>query len=503
MNSLLSGTLLLTAVGLFSQAVGFVYRIALSRLIGAETMGLYQLVMPVYSTLMSLTAAGLTVAVSTLSARSAASGDRGGIPGVRNRALSLFLTLALPLCALLVLFSDGVSVHLLGDARTRLALILLAPCVLLTGIENLHKHCFYGVGSVPIPAATECGEQLIRSGAVLGLLLALRPRTKEETVGVILLGMVVCEVFSAVTLTTLFRRRFPDETGRLAPRGAVLSIAVPVAATSLLGTLLSAANAVLLPALLIRGGAEPSAALSEFGTLWGMTLPMLSLPTGLIGALCLMLVPELARKAARGERRETGRLLHRVLSAVSTLMAPAMALLVLFGPRLARALFHSEGAGEHILPLAVGTLLGCYQSVLGGMLNGLGRQREAAVGAIVGDGVQLAVTLLTVERWGLGGFAAGFVLSALVGAALDLRAVLRATGVPLRAREWFFIPLLSALLMGAWGQQFLRILEGNGLASLPACAIAAVFSIVLYLAALQGQGLFPRRRNICHKDDFT
>ena len=67
MLSLLSGAALLTAVGLFSQLVGFGYRIALSRLVGAETMGLYQLIMPVYSTLMSLTAIGLTVAVSTLS----------------------------------------------------------------------------------------------------------------------------------------------------------------------------------------------------------------------------------------------------------------------------------------------------------------------------------------------------------------------------------------------------------------------------------------------------
>ena len=75
MGSIVAGTLLLTATGLFSQVVGFLYRIALSRLIGAETMGLYQLVMPVYSVLLSLTAVGLTVAVSTLSAKHYALGD--------------------------------------------------------------------------------------------------------------------------------------------------------------------------------------------------------------------------------------------------------------------------------------------------------------------------------------------------------------------------------------------------------------------------------------------
>ena len=175
MLSLLSGAALLTAVGLFSQLVGFGYRIVLSRLVGAETMGLYQLIMPVYSTLMSLTAIGLTVAVSTLSARYEALGDRGAVRQTRNRARALFFVAAIPLGALLVIFSDPISVYLLGDARTQLGIVLLVPCVLLTGVENLHKHCFYGIGQIRPPALTETVEQLIRTGAVLGLLILLLP----------------------------------------------------------------------------------------------------------------------------------------------------------------------------------------------------------------------------------------------------------------------------------------------------------------------------------------
>ena len=109
MSTILAGTLLLTATGLFSQVVGFLYRMALSRLIGAETMGLYQLVMPVYSMLMSLTAVGLTVAVSTLSARHHALGDSGTVRLVLRRALGCFFLLALPLGAAVVLLSRPIS----------------------------------------------------------------------------------------------------------------------------------------------------------------------------------------------------------------------------------------------------------------------------------------------------------------------------------------------------------------------------------------------------------
>ena len=246
MSTILAGTLLLTATGLFSQVVGFLYRMALSRLIGAETMGLYQLVMPVYSMLMSLTAVGLTVAVSTLSARHHALGDNGTVRLVLRRALRCFFLMVFPLGAAVVLLSDPISVYLLGDARTRLGVALLVPCVLLTGVENLHKHCFYGIGRVRPPAAVETAEQLIRAGAVLGLLIALLPRSAEETVGLIVLGMVICEVFSACALTLLFRRHWqrfpPGNPGTEISARRLMSIAVPVGATSLLGTLLGSAK---------------------------------------------------------------------------------------------------------------------------------------------------------------------------------------------------------------------------------------------------------------------
>ncbi len=242
MSTILAGTLLLTATGLFSQVVGFLYRMALSRLIGAETMGLYQLVMPVYSMLMSVTAVGLTVAVSTMSARYHALGDSGAVKLVLRRALRNFFLLAVPLGLAVAALSDPISVYLLGDARTRLGVVVMVPCMLLTGVENLHKHCFYGIGRVRPPAAVETAEQLIRAGAVLLLLAALLPRSAEETVGVIALGMVLCEVFSAGALTLLFRRhwrRFPPGAPGVEISGKrLMAIAVPVGATSLLLSLI-------------------------------------------------------------------------------------------------------------------------------------------------------------------------------------------------------------------------------------------------------------------------
>ena len=493
MGAVVAGTALLTATGLFAQVVGFAYRIALSRLIGAETMGLYQLVMPVYSVLLSLTAAGLTVAVSTLSAQFHALGDGGAVRLALRRALGCFLLAAVPLGALVVLLSDQISVYLLGDARTRLGIVLLVPCVLLTGVENLHKHCFYGMGRVRPPAASETAEQLVRAGAALALLVLLAPATAEGAVGAIVAGMVVCEVCSAATLTLLLRRLWrrepPGPPRRGVTRRQLMAIALPVGATSLLGTLLGSANAVLIPARLVAGGMEASQAMAQFGVISGMTLPLLALPTGFIGALCLVMVPDLARRTARGNRRAAAGFLDRVLSATSLLMAPAMALLTVVGPTVGRALFRNGTVGRFLLPLAAGTLLGCYQSVLGGALNGLGLQGRGARNAILSDAVQLACTWVLVPRWGLAGFVFGFVASALAGAGLNLVSVLRAAGLRPAWFAWFVRPLLAALFLGVWSALFFRVLLGAGCPEGWACVLCALLGLLLYAAALLAQGI--------------
>lgn len=250
----------LTITGVLSQLVGFVYRIFLTRMAGAEILGLYQLILPVYSVLLSLTSVGLTTAVSNLSARYEALGNRRAIYQVRGQAVRLFFLLAILPCSLLLIFSDGASVFLLGDARTQLGLILLVPCLLLTGTENLQKHYFYGTGKVLPAAITELLEQLLRAALILSLLWKIQPATAEGAVGTIVLGMALCEICSAATQTILFRVYLgpPHKlSGEMLPhsglRRQIGQIALPLGFAALLGNLISSANSVLIPRLLVQG----------------------------------------------------------------------------------------------------------------------------------------------------------------------------------------------------------------------------------------------------------
>ncbi|MBO5340522.1 MAG: oligosaccharide flippase family protein [Oscillospiraceae bacterium] len=492
--------LFLTGLSALSQVLGFFYRVGLSRLVGAEVMGLYQLVMPVYSVLMSVSAVGLTAAVSNLSARYLAVGNSRAVEQTLRRSPAMFACVLLPAGALVVMLYDPISVHLLGDARTQLGLVLLLPCVALTGVENVHKHFFYGTGQVRPPALVELTEQFIRTGAVLGLLVLFLPQNPERTVGLIVTGMIICEVFSSVTLTLLYRGRIRriglrgegEHPRRLSRRMA--AIALPVGLTALLGNLMNAANAAIIPQRLVAAGMERGEAMSAFGVLCGMTLPMLSLPMLFLGALNLVMVPRVAHSCALGRMDAARRGILRALEVVSVIILPAMALMTVVGPKLGVLLFDQPLAGRYMMPLAFAMVCSAFQSVLSGALNAMEQQGTCAGIALICDVVQLAVTVLAMGRPGVGmdGFVAGLVIASVLGLVLCLLAVER--HIRLRGRLWKLVglPGLGAVLSWQTGGLLFNLLEHSLVSDWLCIGLTVAFGLTIYVGALCAMGLDGR-----------
>lgn len=499
-----SGVAFLTVFSVLSQMLGFVYRVCLSRMVGPQVMGLYQLVMPVYSVLMSLTAIGLTAAASNLTSRYLALDNGRAVRQTVKSCLVLFFCLLLPVAVVTAVLYDPISVYLLGDARTQLGLLLLLPCVALTGVENIHKHVFYGAGQVRPPAVVELLEQLIRAGAVLGLLVIFLPQNPERTVGLIVTGMILCEIFSAVTLLTLFRWRM----GRLRRNGAgerrgelyrrVAVMALPVGATALLGNLMGAINAALIPQKLVAGGMIRSRAMAEFGVLCGMTMPMLSLPTVFLGALNLVMMPRVARSCALGRMDRAREDVRRNMETVTLIILPCMALMTVVGPELGLVLFGEPEAGRYLVPLAVATACGCLQAVLSGGLNAAEHQGTAAGIALICDVVQLVLTALLMSRPGVGmdGFVAGVVIAGVLGLVLSLWAATRHMGLRISIPGMLGLPGLATLL--SW-QTSLLLYGRLRMVELPPVLLVGVtllFGGVVYGSGLVAMGAGQGKRSV-------
>ena len=107
-HPLITGTLLLTAVGFFCRILGFFYRIFLSRTIGAEGLGLYQMIFPIHGIAFALCAGPIQTSLSRLTA---ASPEKGR--AFLRVSLALSLSIALPLTSLIYTFADFLAARVL------------------------------------------------------------------------------------------------------------------------------------------------------------------------------------------------------------------------------------------------------------------------------------------------------------------------------------------------------------------------------------------------------
>ncbi len=497
--SLFRSTLMLTGVGLVSQVFGFLYRIVMARLVGAQVLGLYQLIMPAYAVIQSLCISGLAVAVSVLSSEYHARKNEQALRQLMSTGLRGLVVLWLPV-ALTVLFqSDFIARRLLGDRRTQLGLMLLLPVLLLTGVENLQKHQFYGIGSMRLPAGVELGEQIIRSVAIVLLLLLLAPEQEQYSVGLIVIGLLISEVFSSTALTWGRRRRQQTAGSkvpgkRVAPgplRRRMASIAVPVSLTALVGNLMGAATSVLIPKLLVVYGLEAGEAMEEFGIMLGMTLPLLMIPTAFINALSLALLPRLTEERELGKMAEFRRTGEKAMLSVSYVVLPLIALIATLGPDLGELLFAEERVGTCILPLAIGVGAGCYHAILGCMLNALGKQNQSAAISLFCGALELLLTVALTPRLGLGGFVAGFVCADVLAVILCLAVAWHSAGVRVNCYRCFSAPVLASLLAGLLVNLGYRFSLDMGAGQTWSVMAWGCAGLAVYLGAMLAQGIRP------------
>ena len=156
------GTLLLTGAGLFCRVLGFFYRIYMSRTIGAEGLGLYNMIHPLFSIAFAVCAGSIQTALSQYIA---ASQEKG--PAVFK--CGLFLSLSLSVIPLLLLWKGKMFLagNILSEPQAARYLPVLAVSVTICLSPCLHQRLLLWneQGSYSV-FFSQIAEQVIRMGAV-------------------------------------------------------------------------------------------------------------------------------------------------------------------------------------------------------------------------------------------------------------------------------------------------------------------------------------------------
>ncbi len=490
-------TLAVSNIGL--QLLGFLYRIMLSRLIGAEGMGVFQLVSPFYYVMHAAALTGLTMAVSRLSAEHTALGNIHAARKALKLCFVLFGVFFSLASLTTVIFSRPISTVILGDERTRTALLIFLPCLLFTGVENLIKNYFFGTNQLKPPIISELSEQCVRIAAVAFLILYFKPADPGSSAALIASGMVISEIVSS-SLLCLFYRKFKPKRylRKIAPTPSllrkILAIALPVSMSGVLNNLLSSAISILIPRRLIASGMSSSQALSLFGTMFGMTMPLISFPIAFIAPLTTVTVPKLSEGSATGNLSDMRRKAGKTIHATGLLAFPALCLFIPLGTPLCTVVYGNTAAGAYMLPLCISMLFAYYQITTTALLNGIGKQRSAATIILAGGVIELLFTWLSgIKGLGISAFLFGHIISPAICALLNFRVIILNLGIKIRWRNWFLSPIIGAALAGLTANYLFRVLSAHGIYIHISLVICLSAGVSVYTAALRALGTSPLR----------
>ena len=276
-HPLITGTLLLTAVGFFCRILGFFYRIFLSRTIGAEGLGLYQMIFPIHGIAFALCAGPIQTSLSRLTA---ASPEKGR--AFLRVSLALSLSIALPLTSLIYTFADFLAARVLLAPECAPLLPALALSIPFCAIHACCCGYYYGLKKTAVPAFSQVVEQCIRIFSVLLIVHVCRTNRIPITVLLAVWGLLIGEAASAVFCLLVYGCSksvaiLPNANTPITPLLLpLLTMALPLMANRLTLSFLQSLEAIFVPNQLLLSGLSRVESVSIYGGLTGMALPLSS-----------------------------------------------------------------------------------------------------------------------------------------------------------------------------------------------------------------------------------
>jgi len=485
---------MLTAAGVITRILGFVYRIYMSNLMGAEGMGLYQLIMPVYALAWSISCAGFNTTVSKLTAQERAKGEYGNMGRVLKQSVVITTLLGFALTAVLYFGAELLAVHFFNDMRVVLPLRILAFAFPFMAAGTCMRGYFIGLQEAKIPAINQVLEQIIRMLVVYLLAARFVPRGLEYAAAVAFIAIVAEEIFSFGF--TYISYRFFKKKRKLVKKPTLTSkqaftlimcMALPLTGNRVAGSLLTAVENVFIPARLQLYGLSASEAISEFGRITGMAVPLIFFPTAVLTALSVTLVPAVAEASAAGNFRRISLATSKGLLFASVTGMGAAALFVFFSHELGMAIYN-QPIGLMLQLLGIMCPFIYMQIILSGVLNGLGCQLFIFRNSLISSGITIAFTFFAVPHFGLPAYIFGWLLSLVVVIALGMHKIRQHIDFELPFVSWLVKPLMAAGIAGALARVFADklFLETLGLRFGLTLAIGLLVIVYLWGIILSG-----------------
>ncbi len=487
---MISGAAVLAIGGVLSKLIGALYRIPLTNILGAQGMGMYQLVFPVYALFMTLSTAGIPTALSRIVAEKKALGE----PSKKYLTACMLTLGALSvISAMLVCALSKYIATWQGNEATQSGYFIIAPSIILVGFIAGFRGWFQGELFMLPTAVSNVIEQVVKLGVGIGLAIALKPRGVMWSVNGALLGVTVAEVVALLYLfvTYLVRgKKLQQEKLRISKSEAkgLLSVAFPIAIVAILMPLSSFFDSIIIVNTLKSSGVGEAVATAQYGLLSGPVSSLVNLPVVVIMSLAVAIVPSVS--ASRVSRDIDAVLLKSRLSIKLTYLVgiPSAFFFAVFADKILKLIYPTLSQTE--LQTAINLLRIVSANVVFissmqiyvSLLQALDKTKMAVLSLVLAIIVKIVLSVVLIRYIGiLGGAVASVAMSAVAFLGVDI-SYFKICGIHLEKNV--AINLLCGVIMALSGIAVAQLVK-NSLVSLIVGFLVCCFTYV-FVALLFG-----------------
>ncbi len=512
MKAFFGGGAFFAALCLVAKGIGALYRIPLTNIMGAEGIGLYQMVFPLYSVLLTVSGGGLPGAISKTVSAFSAVGDTENTRRTLKISL-LVLTLAgLAATVLLIVFRDKIAA-LQGNPLAATAYLGIAPAVAFVAVISCFRGYFQGKLDMLPSGISQVVEQVVKM--VVGLILCsrfLQYGVAYAAFGA-LLGVTVSEMAATAVLlvqyafdTVRFRKRNIVSLGKFASEQSaelcveqaaplpyktllkkVLAVAFPITLGSLVLPLSSVIDSILVINLLTAMGESTSQATRFYGILNGPVGSLVNMPTVITTSLSVLLLPKISRIVLK--KKDAGEIAEKFIRISLLIAVPCALALILFSDEILSVLYRRTLSADLLnvggTLLRISALSVLYMSLLqpaAAVLQGCDRAYKPAVNLLKGAVLKAALTVILIRVAGIYGASIATVSCFALTCILNVSAMRKCAETNLDLPRLFKSALVAGTAFVATGK-LLYLLFKSFLPASVALIAALALAAAAYLAA--------------------
>jgi stage V sporulation protein B len=464
----------LLAAGIINRMLGFIPRIALPRIIGAEGVGLYQLAYPFFIVLVTVITGGLPLAIAKMVAEAEGENRPEKSRQILRTGLTLSVGLGIFFTIVALVSASWVSNVILTDHRVYYTFIAMIPMIGIVAVSAIYRGYFQGRQNMIPSALSSVFESIVRIFFMLWFSWLLLPKGIAFAAAGAMLGVTVGEIGGMLAIlwqyyvitkrdkktTPILEQQMiekevipsdPDTVKSTSPiLRRLLGVSIPVTASRLVGSFSYLLESIITVRSLALAGIATAAATAQYGSLQGMVIPLLLLPGALTSSLAVSLVPSLSEAAARKDLPTIHKRMHQALRLALVTGAPFAVLMYVLAVPLCNLLYGNPDTAPMLKLMAPFALFIYVQAPLQAALQAMDRPGRALINTLIGAVVKiiLIIILASQPEYGIYGAIIAIIVNSVLVTLLHGYSVVSLISLSLRITDTIKT-LCAMIIMGA------------------------------------------------------